>query len=203
MTEETQAQVEQEFYLPTLEDLFKLHTDDKLTDERAKFGTILTGTYDLKVDEIELRPSESDKEYAAKPDTIPEAKARAARPRAHLSVSLSQEGVSKGKTFFDISWELVRGPTNRMDNKSGVYEDFKKHVVPEGKKMSVGEILKAVKNYTWKAKISELWKLTSLPDGHKDLLKTATTQEQRDAYAKEGREPFNSVNRVWLPKKTG
>ncbi|KKK80706.1 hypothetical protein LCGC14_2820790, partial [marine sediment metagenome] len=31
MTEETQAQVEQEFYLPTLEDLFKLHTDDKLT----------------------------------------------------------------------------------------------------------------------------------------------------------------------------
>ena len=121
MTEETQAQVEQEFYLPTLEDLFKLHTDDKLTDERAKFGTFITGTYDLKVDEIELRPSESDKEYANKPDTTPENKARAARERAHLSVSLSQEGQSKGKTFFDISWQLVRGPTGRMDNKSGVY----------------------------------------------------------------------------------
>jgi len=203
MTEETQAQVEQEFYLPTLEDLFKLHTDDKLTDERAKFGTILTGNYDLKVDEIELRPSASDKEYAAKPDTTPENKARAGRPRAHLSVSLSQEGQSKGKLFFDISWLLVRGPTNRMDNKSGVYEDFKKHVVPEGKKMSVGEILKAIKNFTWKAKVSELWVKESLPQGDKDRLKTATTQEQRDIYTKEGREPFNSVNRVWLPKKTG
>jgi hypothetical protein len=205
MAEETAGQtaVEQEFYMPTLEDLFKIHTEDKLTEERAKFGTILTGNYDLKVDEIELRPSESDKEYAAKPDTTPESKARAARPRAHLSVSLSQEGVSKGKLFFDISWQLQRGPTNRMDNKSGVYEDFKKHVVPEGKKFSVGEILKAIKQFTWKSKVSELWVKESLPQGDKDRLKTATTQEQRDIYAKEGREPFNSVNRVWLPKKTG
>ena len=207
MADETAGQtaVEQEFYMPTLEDLFKVHTDDKLTEERAKFGTILTGTYDLKVEAgtTELRPSPSDKEYAAKPDTTPEQKARTRRPRAHLSASLSQEGVSKGKLFFDISWEVVRGLTNRMDTKSGLYEDFKKHIVPEGKKFSVAEILKAIPNYTWKAKISELWKLASLPDGHKDLLKTATTQEQRDAYAKEGREPFNSVNRVWLPKKTG
>jgi len=192
------------YELPSLDDLFKQYTDDRLVKEATAFGTVATDTYRLKVTDIEIRPSERDLEYAQKEDTDIDNKRRAMRHRAHLTIALSTNGAEgepsqgRGNLFVDVSWVEQRTPKNRLDAMSQRWGQFKKAVDPSND-MSDGEVLKTMKRMDdFLGKVEEIFIDDQAEEGER--IKNARTPEDRAKYTAEGRTPKNIVRRVWLPK---
>ncbi len=203
------------YELPSLDSLFQQYTDSRLVKEATQFGTLLTGTYKLKVTDIEIRPGERDLEYAQKEDTAKENKQRAMRHRAHLTVAVStnpDDGIpseGRGNQFVDVSWVEVRTPKNRQDAMTQRWGQFKKAIDPAGD-MSDGEVLKTMKAMDFLGKVEEIWiddqaedcpeRCTCGGSIHKGRIKNARNADDRSKYAAEGRTAKNIVRRVWLPK---
>ncbi len=193
------------YELPALDDLFKQYTDSRLVKEATAFGTLATGTYQLEVNDIEIRPGERDLEYAQKEDTTIENKQRAMRHRAHLTTAVwtvpddgvASSVVSRGNIFVDVSWVEQRTPKNRLDGMSQRWGQFKKAIDPAND-MSDGEVLKTMKQMDFLGKVEEIWIDDTAEEGER--IKNARTPEDRAKYGAEGRTAKNIVRRVWLPK---
>lgn len=190
---------DEQFVLPSLEDLYNTYTSEELAKEATRFGTMPTDTYDLQITDAELRPNQSDADYAAREETTPENKARVARTRFHLTFKVSQNGTGRGTLFADASPIILRDKGGRLDAQSSLFGQLEYGVTPKGEKLAVPEVIKAAKTYQWKGKVEETF--IKETDDPKDRFKVANTPEQRAQYTQEGRQPINRIRRVWLAKE--
>jgi hypothetical protein len=104
-----------------------------------------------------------------------------------------ETGKRAGSVGFDGSWEVHKTANGGLDKPSKLWGQLVKALDMTEK--PVGEVIQAIPSYPFEAYVTEVFVDETASDP-KEKWKTALSQEDREAFRKEGRSPRNFVQGI-------